>query len=66
MTEAINLSLGTSITQSNSRTNSHSSELVNNIFGSPNNNLLALNTSQYGNNKFKEAVLAEANREKKH
>ncbi len=65
MIEATNLSLGTSFTQNNSRTNSHSSELVNNMFGSPNNNIFGINSSQYGNNKFKEAVLAEANREKK-
>ena len=64
MTEATNLSLGTSITQNNSRTNSHSSELIKNMFGSPNNNILASNSTQYDNNKFKEAVLAEANREK--
>ena len=65
MIEGTNLSLGTSITQNNSRSNSHSSELVNNMFVSSNNNIFGINSSQYGNNKFKEAVLAEANREKK-
>ena len=66
MTEANDLSLGTSITQMNSRTNSHTSDLFNNLFGKPNaNSLLPSGSTQYGNNKFKEAVLAEAVREKR-
>ncbi len=66
MTEANNLSLGTSITQMNSRTNSQTSDLFNNLFGKPNaNSLLPSGSTQYGNNKFKEAVLAEAVREKR-
>lgn len=66
MTEATNLTLGTSVTQMNSRTNSHTSDLFNNMFGKPNvNNLVPSVSTQYGNHKFKEAVLAEAAREKK-
>ena len=57
-------SQGTSITQNNSRMNSKESEL---IFAFPPARLQMMGSTNYGggNNKFKEAVLAEALREQR-